>query len=210
MDLLTREIESRKAARAPTGDEPPAKRRKFMTKREKEEAERQQREEEERRKMEKDKASDPSSSSSSSSSTTSSSSLSSSSNGSEAEEKVLTRSREEVIRRLREAGRVVTYFGESDWDREQRFLQYEVDREQSEEYQRGLKNDLDTFRRQLEAMEADEIEAFINEGKKRSKVSSKDLCPFPDESILPLLSDKHDLVLFTFKVWNLSLSTSLS
>ena len=57
--------------------------------------------------------------------------------------------REEVIKRLRQAGLVVTYFGETDWQREQRWLQHDTSSKEDFSYNKGLKNDFYDLMRNL-------------------------------------------------------------
>jgi hypothetical protein len=98
----------------------------------------------------------------------------------------------------------VTYFGESDYEREKRWLEYETDKEQSDEYQKGLKNDLDIILRQIEESEghndSEDMSALL--GRKKKKKSDKDedlLDPFPDAALLENVCHE-DVVLLTLKV----------
>jgi len=67
----------------------------------------------------------------------------------EEEERKPQYERDEVIKRLRQVGLVVTYFGETDWEREQRWLQYDTSSKEDFSYNKGLKNDFDDLMRNL-------------------------------------------------------------
>lgn len=95
------------------------------------------------------------------------------------EEKKPTKPREEVIRRLREAGRVVTFFGETDWAREQRWLQSELDDTHREEFQRGSKNELDAIMRQIEAEGNDQGSTQARKRPNLLRIKEADFDPFP-------------------------------
>ena len=65
------------------------------------------------------------------------------------EEEIPQYDRDVVIQRLRLAGLVVTFFGESDWEREQRWLQHDTSSKEDFSYNKGMKNDFDDMLRNL-------------------------------------------------------------
>lgn len=59
--------------------------------------------------------------------------------------------KEKVISRLRQAGLVVTYFGETDREREQRWLKFDTESKEDFSYNKGLKNEFDDLMRNLDS-----------------------------------------------------------
>lgn len=66
------------------------------------------------------------------------------------EEEKPQHNREEVIRRLRQVGLVVTYFGETDLQREKRWLKHAAESTEDSAFAKGFKNDYDEIIRNLD------------------------------------------------------------